>query len=140
MVVTLDIGNAQDIHPAYKQEVGARLAAWALAKTYGKKVPYSGPVYKSMKVENDKIILSFDHADGLVIKEANGENNFLIAGKDKVFKKASVKVEGEKLIISNPEIKHPVAVRYAWSNIVEGTLFNKEGLPASSFRTDNWDK
>ena len=141
MVVTLDIGNPRNIHPAYKQEVGDRLAFWALAKTYGKNVPYSGPMYKSMKVEEDKIILSFDYADdGLIIKEINSENNFLIAGENKIFKKASVEIDGDKLILSNPEIKNPAAVRYAWSNTSEGTLFNKAGLPASSFRTDIWGK
>ncbi|MCG6914054.1 glycosyl hydrolase family 2 [bacterium BMS3Abin03] len=141
MAVTLDIGNPGNIHPADKKDVGERLARWALAKTYDKNVFYSGPLYKSMNVENNKIILSFDYADdGLVIKERNGENNFIIAGEDKVFRKASVKIDGGKLIVSNDEIKNPVSVRYCWSNTNEATLFNKEGLPASSFRTDNWNK
>jgi len=141
MAVTLDIGNPRNIHPADKKDVGERLARWALAKTYDKNVFYSGPLYKSMNVENNKIILSFDYADdGLVIKERNGENNFIIAGEDKVFRKASVKIDGGKLIVSNDEIKNPVSVRYCWSNTNEATLFNKEGLPASSFRTDNWNK
>jgi len=141
MAVTLDIGNPRNIHPADKKDVGERLARWALAKTYDKNVFYSGPLYKSMNVENNKIILSFDYADdGLVIKELNGENNFIIAGEDKVFKKASVKIDGGKFIVSNDEIKNPVSVRYCWSNTEEATLFNKEGLPASSFRTDNWNK
>jgi sialate O-acetylesterase len=92
-----------------------------------------------MKAAKGKIVLSFTHADkGLVMKERNKENNFFIAGEEKVFKKAIVKVEGSKLIVSNPEITQPVAVRYAWSNTDEGTLFNKEGLPSSSFRTDDW--
>jgi sialate O-acetylesterase len=139
MVVTLDIGNTQNIHPSNKQDVGGRLALWALAKTYGKKISCSGPVYKSMKAEKGKVILSFDYADhGLVLKERNGENHFLIAGKDSVFKKAVVKIRGSKLVVSNPEISKPAAVRYAWGDTDEGTLFNKEGLPASSFRTDAW--
>ncbi|MEG8947881.1 sialate O-acetylesterase [Rosettibacter firmus] len=142
MVVTLDIGNPENIHPGNKKDVGVRLALWALAKDYNKKFFYSGPIYKSMKILNDKIELSFDYADGgLIIKERNGNNNFLIAGKDKVFKKAEVKVKGKKLIVYNPEIKNPVAVRYCWDNTSEATLFNKAaGLPASSFRTDNWDE
>jgi len=141
MAVTLDIGNPGNIHPADKEDVGERLARWALAKSYDRNVFYSGPLYKSMNIENDKIILSFDYADdGLAIKELKGENNFLIAGENKVFKKASAKVDGDKLIISNDEIKSPIAVRYCWSNTDEATLFNKEGLPASSFRTDNWEK
>ena len=139
MAVTLDIGNLQDIHPANKQDVGGRLAMWALAKTYGKKIVCSGPVYKSMKVEKGKIILSFDYAaHGLVLKEKDGELHFLIAGKDSVFKKATVRIRGSKLVVSNPEISKPAAVRYAWGDTDEGTLFNKEGLPASSFRTDAW--
>lgn len=139
MAVTLDIGNPNNIHPADKYDVGKRLAVWAIAKTYGQKVLYSGPFYKSMKITKNKIILSFDYAkSGLVIKKLNGENNFIIAGEDKIFKKASVKIEGQKLVVYHPEISKPVAVRYAWSNIEEGTLFNKEGFPASSFRTDDW--
>ncbi len=139
MAVTLDIGNPNNIHPANKKDVGERLARWALAKDYGKKVVYSGPLYKAMKVKNDKIILSFRYADGgLVLKSQNGAHHFLIAGPDSVFKEAEVKIKGNKLVISHPEIKNPVAVRYAWSNTEESTLFNGAGLPASSFRTDNW--
>lgn len=139
MVVTMDIGNPKNIHPCDKEDVGKRLASWALAKTYGKNISYSGPVYKSMKVAKGKMILTFDFAKrGLILKEKDGENNFLIAGVDSVFRKAVVIVKGNTLIVSSPEITKPVAVRYAWSNIEEGTLFNKEGLPASSFRTDNW--
>jgi sialate O-acetylesterase len=139
MVVTLDIGNPKNIHPTDKEDLGKRLAWWALAKTYGKKIAYSGPIYKSMKATKGKLILYFDYANkGLVLKERNKENIFFIAGEEKVFKKAVVKVDGTRLILSHPDILKPVAVRYAWSNIDEGTLFNKEGLPASSFRTDNW--
>ncbi|MDZ7262907.1 MAG: glycosyl hydrolase family 2, partial [candidate division KSB1 bacterium] len=139
MVVTLDIGNPNNIHPSNKKDVGERLARWALAKDYGKKVVYSGPLYKGLKMVKEKIILSFDYTNGgLILKERNGEHHFLIAGEDKVFKKAEVKVKGNKLMVSHPEIKKPVAVRYAWSNTEEATLFNGAGLPASSFRTDNW--
>lgn len=139
MAVTLDIGNPQNIHPGNKQDVGERLALWALAKTYDKKVNFSGPVYKSIKIQKNKISLLFDYAKkGLVIKELNGETNFQIAGKDKIFKKAKVKIEGNKLVVFSDEVKDPVAVRYAFTNTSEATLFNKEGLPASSFRTDDW--
>ena len=138
MAVTLDIGNPEDIHPAKKFEVGNRLALWALAKNYGKDIPFSGPMYASFQIENEKIILSFKYAEsGLVINEINNSNNFVIAGNDMVFKKAEVKVEGNKLIVYNTEIKNPAVVRYCWDNISEATLFNKDGLPASSFRTDN---
>lgn len=141
MAVTLDIGNPNNIHPGNKKDVGERLAFWALAKTYGKKVNFSGPVYKSMKVQHNKISLSFDYAKtGLIIKELNGENNFQIAGNDKIFENAKVKVEKNKLIIFNEEVTNPVAVRYAFTNISEATLFNKDGFPASSFRTDDWEQ
>ncbi|MGE5457307.1 MAG: sialate O-acetylesterase [Methanococcaceae archaeon] len=138
MAVTMDIGNVNNIHPGNKRAVGERLALWALAKDYNKKAAYSGPVYKAMKVIKDKIVISFDHADGgLKVEERNGENNFLIAGKDGKFVKAIVKVEGKKLIVSSPGISDPAFVRYAWSNTAEATLYNKKGLPASSFRTDS---
>lgn len=141
MAVTMDIGNVNNIHPGDKKDVGERLALWALAKNYHKKVVFSGPVYKSMKIEKDKIVVSFDYADGgLVLKERNGENNFMVAGKDGQFKKALVKVTGNKLVVSSPEVKEPVYVRYAWSNTLEATLFNKAGLPASSFRTDSLEE
>jgi sialate O-acetylesterase len=139
MAVTLDIGSPKTIHPSNKKDVGERLALWALAKDYNKKVVYSGPLYKSMKLEKEKIILTFDHVDGgLVINPKDGENNFLIAGEDKIFKKADVRIDGKKLIVSSPEVQSPVAVRYGWSDYVDASLFNKAGLPASSFRTDDW--
>ncbi len=139
MAVTLDIASLTTIHPPDKQDVGLRLALWALDKNYGKRVVYSGPVYKSMKVRNGKAIISFEYADGgLVMKPLDGETNFVIAGKDSNFVKAEVKVVSKALVVYSPEVKHPVAVRYTWSNTEEATLFNKAGLPASTFRTDNW--
>jgi len=139
MAVTMDIGELRTIHPSDKKDVGCRLALWALAKNYGKPVYFSGPLYKSFSIDGNNIIVTFNYADGMVIKPVDDKNNFEIAGEDKVFKPADVIIKGNKLIISNKEMKHPVAVRYAWSNTSPGTLFNKAGLPASSFRTDNWD-
>lgn len=139
MAVTLDIASPATIHPADKQDVGLRIALWALAKDYHKKVIYSGPLYRSMKIQKDKIVLMFDDADGgLVVKDSSGNTNFQISGKDSMFVKASVKVDGKKLIVWSDEVKKPVAVRYTWSNTEEATLFNKAGLPAPTFRTDNW--
>lgn len=139
MAVTLDIGNPENVHPGNKKDVGTRLALWALAKDYKKKVFFSGPIYKSYKIVANKIILSFDYADGgLILKDDKSGANFQIAGEDSVFKIADVKVDGKKLVLSNPEITKPIAARYAWSNTSEGTLFNKKNLPASSFRTDKW--
>ena len=141
VAVTLDIASLATIHPPDKQDVGLRLALWALAKNYNKKVVCSGPLYKSMKIVKGKAVLSFDYVDkGLVIKDSSGATNFLIAGKDSVFVKANVKVDGKKLVVYSDQVKSPVAVRYTWSNTDEATLFNKAGLPAPTFRTDNWNQ
>lgn len=139
IAVTLDIGSLKTIHPPDKQDVGKRLALWALAKNYNKKVFYSGPLYKSMEIKGNKIILSFKHAGkGLVMKDINGKTNFIIAGRNQKFVNAQTKVDGKKLIVYSSGIKHPVAVRYTWGNKEEATLFNKEGLPSPTFKTDNW--
>lgn len=141
MAVTLDIGNPNNIHPTNKKDVGERLALWALAKDYGKKIVYSGPIYKSMKIIEGKITISFDHADGgLMVKERESGNNFLIAGEDKKFVKANVNITGKDLVVFNPLVPNPVAVRYCWDDTSEATVFNKAGLPASSFRTDDWQE
>jgi len=139
MAVTMDIGNNENIHPGNKLDVGERLALWALVKDYGKDIIFSGPLYKSMEINRNKIELNFDFADdGLMVKNKN-ETNFLIAGKNKRFLPAKIKVKGNSLIVWSRKIKNPVAIRYAWSNTAKATLFNKNGLPASSFRTDDWE-
>jgi sialate O-acetylesterase len=140
MAVTLDVGDPKNIHPADKKTVGERLARWALAKDYKKRVPFSGPLYRSMKTVGDSIIVSFDYADkGLLLKEDGSNTEFLIAGQDRAFVKADVKVKGKQLILCSAKVRNPVSVRYAWSNTGKATLFNVEGLPASSFRTDDWE-
>jgi sialate O-acetylesterase len=143
MAVTLDIGNPKNIHPTDKQDVGERLALWALAKTYKRNVSYSGPIYKSMKKLKGSLELLFDHADkGLVLTGGVFGTGFQIAAADRVFKNVSpdeIKVLGNRLIVSHPDIAHPVAVRYDFSNTPEATLFNTDGLPAPSFRTDDWE-
>lgn len=137
MAVTLDIG-APSIHPPNKQEVGRRLALWALAKEYGRKLVFSGPVYKKMAVRGDQIILSFDYA-GSGLKAGNaGLIGFEIAGADQRFVPAQAHLAGKKVVVSSPQVARPVAVRYAWSNLATASLFNLENLPASSFRTDDW--
>ena len=140
MVVTNDIGDLKNIHPKNKQEVGRRLALWALAKTYGvKKLEFSGPLYKYMEIKKNKIIISFDHAkNGLQSKE-KVLNEFYIAGADQIFYPAKAKIDEKKIIVSSSKVKKPVAVRFAFSNTALPNLFNKEGLPASAFRTDDWD-
>ncbi len=128
MAVTLDIGEPENIHPADKQSVGERLARWALAKDYNKEVPYSGPLYKSMKITGDSVIVSFDHADhGLALKVVGADSGFLIAGGDRKFVKADVMVKGSKLILYSAIVKNPLAVRYAWSNTPSATLFERGG-------------
>ncbi len=139
MVVTLDIGNPQNIHPANKQEVGRRLALLALAKTYHRKIPCSGPTYRSMRKVQDAIELSFDHTEnGLVLIGGMAGNGFQIAGADRVFRNATVRVHGNRLLVSHPGISHPESVRYAFTDTPGATLFNTAGLPAPSFRTDVW--
>ena len=140
MAVTLDIASVSAIHPSDKQDVGLRLALWAFAKDYHGNKICSGPLYKSMKIQRGKIILSFDYAGkGLVFHESNGESNFLISGKDSIFVKANVKIDGKRLIVYSDSVQNPVAVRYTWTNEAVATLFNEEGLPASTFRTDRWN-
>jgi sialate O-acetylesterase len=139
MAVIWDIGNIDDIHPRNKQDVGRRLALWALAKDYGyKDIVYSGPLYKSMKAEGDKIRLFFDHVGGGLVAKEGPLTHFTIAGEDKNFVAAEAVIDTNTIVVSSGEIKKPVAVRFAWSNTDEPNLFNKEGLPASSFRTDDW--
>ncbi len=137
MAVTLDIGSMKTIHPSQKKEVGRRLALWALAKNYGRSNPYSGPVYRSMKKANGTIVLSFDHAGKRLVLKGTG-TEFHIAGDDKIFKPASVALRGNTLVVSHPDITHPAAVRYAFTDTSSAVLFNTDGLPASSFRTDRW--
>ena len=141
MAVTTDLVNdLWDIHPKNKQDVGKRLALWALAKTYDQKdIVYSGPLYKKMKVKGDKIIISFDHADsGLTTRDGKEPDYFEIAGKNKKFVKAKAIIEDQTLIVYSEEIKDPTAVRFAWNQQAMPNLCNMEKLPASPFRTDRW--
>jgi sialate O-acetylesterase len=141
MSVTTDIGDAKDIHPKNKQDVGKRLAAIALNKTYQKKNVYSGPVYQSFKVEGNKIIVSFTNvAGGLVAKDKYGYvKGFEIAGVDQKFHYAKALIEEDKIVVSCDDVLNPVAVRFGWADDAgDDNLFNKEGFPATPFRSDNW--
>lgn len=140
MAVTLDIGDSASIHPANKADVGDRLGRLALAKDYGKKVEYTGPVYRSFTVKKDAVILTFDYAKGLTLRPETGKPLFMIAGADSVFHPAEASVKGATVIVRSAAVKDPIAVRYGWDNVVKGTLFNGAGLPASSFRTDAWQR
>jgi sialate O-acetylesterase len=139
MAVTNDIGELDNIHPKNKQDVGNRLALWALAKTYGvDNIEFSGPIYKSMEIKKNKIIIYFDHVGNGLIKRGKALNEFTIAGADKKFYKAKAKIVGNTIEVKAPEVKNPVAVRFAFSDTALPNLFNDSGLPASAFRTDNW--
>jgi sialate O-acetylesterase len=140
MAVINDIGNPKDIHPKDKQDVGKRLALWALAKTYGKQIVYSGPLYKSMSIDGTKIRVKFEHVGGgLVARNGKPLDWFKIAGDDKKFVDAEAIIDGDSVIVSSSKVPKPVAVRYAFDQIAEPNLQNIEGLPASPFRTDKWN-
>lgn len=136
--VIIDIGEANDIHPRNKQDVGRRLALIALNKDYGKDVIYSGPTFKSMEVSGNKAIISFDNiVDGLQVNCKYGcVGSFAVAGPDKVFHFARAYKEGNKIIVISDKVDNPVAVRYGWSNNPDINLYNSAGLPACPFRTD----
>lgn len=136
--VTIDIGEENDIHPKNKQDVGKRLALIALARTYGKGIEYSGPMYHSMTVEGNKIRIKFTHADGLTAKNGGPLKGFAIAGDDKRFVWAEATIDGSTVVVSSPQVPRPVAVRYNWADNPEGNLYNSAGLPACPFRTDKW--
>lgn len=140
MVVTSDIGNIDDIHPTNKLDVGLRLANWALNKTYGQKDrSVSGPLFKHMEKEGKRLLIHFDYADnGLVVKGKQLEH-FEIAGADQKFVPAKARIDGSTVVVWAPKIREPVAVRFAFTNTAEPNLFNKDGLPASTFRTDDWE-
>lgn len=150
--VIIDIGEGEDIHPKNKSNVGKRLALAGLKVAYGKDIVFSGPTYDSMKVEGDKVRVKFQNTgSGLVIGAAPairlGETpakpldhlvGFAVAGADKKFVWANAKIDGNCVVVSCDTVKNPVAVRYAWANNPECNLYNKEGIPASPFRTDDW--
>ena len=143
MAVTTDIGNPDNIHPTDKQDVGLRLALAAMKVAYGKDgIVYSGPTFKDAQFTGQKAIVSFDHVGGgLVVKEKYGYlKGFEIAGRDHKFRYAPARIEGDKVVLSHPEVPEPVAVRYGWANSpIDDNLFNAEGLPAVPFRTDDWE-
>jgi len=159
--VIIDVGDAGDIHPRNKQVPGERLAAIALANTYGKKVEFSGPIYKSMKAEDGKIVLNFPHVGGglvakpvpdtYVVKSATSETapltrnspqsqleGFAICGADHKWVWADAKIDGDSVVVWSDKVPQPVAVRYAWANNPTCNLYNTEGFPASPFRTDDF--
>ena len=138
MAVTIDLGEPRDIHPKNKQDVGHRQALSALKVAYGQDIVASGPEFKTMKVIGSQVEIEFQNAaDGLV---SHGEEikGFAVAGADKKFVWAQGRIDRSKIVVTSAEVNVPVAVRYAWGDNPEGNLFNRAGLPASPFRTDNW--
>ena len=142
MAIINDVGEAKTIHPKNKKAPGERLALWALAKDYGKSLTYSGPLFKTSQVKDGAIRVTFAQAgDGLKVRDGGPLKRFEIAGADKVWHWAEAKIDGkDSVLVSSPQVKQPAAVRYAWAANPEGAnLINSEGLPASVFRTDDWD-
>ena len=141
MAVITDLGEWNDIHPLNKEDVGKRLALWAQKQAYGdKEVVYSGPLYQSMIKQGNKIVLQFTSTGSGLMAKGNSElKQFAIAGADKKFVWAKAAIEGNRVVVWSEQVQDPVAVRYAWADNPEGAnLYNKDGLPASSFRTDSW--
>jgi len=139
LAVITDVGDEKDIHPQKKEPVGARLALAARAIAYGEKIPYSGPLYDSMTVDGNKAVLSFKHVGaGLEAREGDLKG-FTIAGEDKKFQNANAKIEGDKIVVWSDKVEKPAAVRFGWANYPVVNLWNKDGLPASPFRTDNFE-
>ena len=138
MAVIIDIGDENNIHPRNKLDVGRRLAAWALAGTYGQKVIPSGPLFDSFSIQGDKVRIKFKYADGLRTIDGGPVKGFAIAGDDRRFVWADARIEGNTVVVSSPQAPKPVAVRYGWADNPVVNLYNKAGLPASPFRTDDW--
>ena len=136
MAVIIDIGEANNIHPKNKQDVGHRLALWALAKTYNQNVEFSGPLYESFAIEGNQIRVHFAHAEGLCTGDKGTVKGLAIAGSDGKFVWSEVRIENNEVIVSNKAVANPVAVRYAWADNPEANLYNAAELPASPFRTD----
>ncbi len=138
MATTIDIGDADDIHPKNKQDVGKRLALQAREKTYAQEITGSGPIFESYTVENGRIRIYFQSNKSKLVTKGNELKGFSIAGPDKQFYWANARIEGDEVVVSSPNVPFPTAVRYAWADNPNCNLFNEAGLPASPFRTDDW--
>lgn len=138
MATIIDIGEADDIHPQNKQDVGKRLALAARHVAYGESLEYSGPVAKSWAVEGAAMRVKFEHVGGGLMAQGGVLKGFAVAGEDRVFHWADATIDGDSVVVSSPAVTTPVAVRYGWAANPECTLYNAEGLPAPPFRTDDW--
>jgi hypothetical protein len=138
MAVGIDVGEPDNIHPKDKQTIGKRLSLWARAEVYGEKIPFSGPVLSNHKIIANEVALTFEHADGGLVAKDGELEGFAIAGADQKWVWAKARIAANQIIVSSPDVKTPVAVRYAWANNPNCNLYNGAGLPASPFRTDDW--
>jgi sialate O-acetylesterase len=139
LAVTIDVGDPNNVHPHHKLEVGQRLAPWALGTVYKRPIIYSGPIYQSMQLNGREIAIQFTHVGAGLEAHGIGElQGFAIAGSDRKFHWADARIEGDTVVVSSQEVAKPVAVRYAWADSPRCNLFNKDGLPASPFRSDDW--
>jgi sialate O-acetylesterase len=139
LACTIDIGDANDIHPRNKEDVGHRLALVALAQTYGKSdIASAGPQFESMAVEGEKLRVTFKNADGLTTRDGGAVRGFAIAGDDRAWHWAEGKIEGSSVVVRSDKVAKPVAVRYAWAHNPPTNLYNRADLPATPFRTDDW--
>ena len=136
MAVTIDVGHPTDIHPIQKQPIGQRLALAARALAYGEKITYSGPDYDAISFSGNKATLSFKHVGGGLVAKEGGLKGFSIAGVDGNFVEAKAEIVGDTVVVSSDAVSAPIQVRYGWTNVPEGTLWNKDGLPASPFQSD----
>jgi len=139
LAVITDVGDKDDIHPTKKEPVGARLALLARGIAYGEKIERSGPLYRSMQLKGDRIILSFDRVDGGLEARGGRLRGFAICGEDRKFVWANAEIDNGKVVVSSPQVLKPVAVRYGWADYPVVNLFNSAGLPASPFRTDDFE-
>jgi sialate O-acetylesterase len=138
MAVIIDIGEADNIHPKNKQEVGRRLALNALATVYYVDTDYSGPLFGGAQEEENKVRVTFRFAEGMKTSDGGAPKGFAVAGEDKVFHWANGEIQGDHVVLECKEVPKPIAIRYAWADNPECNLVNGAGLPASPFRTDDW--
>jgi sialate O-acetylesterase len=139
MAVIIDIGEADDIHPQNKRDVGKRLAVNALHQTYGTDAVPSGPIFRSMRAEGSRVVLEFSHTGGGLMVQGAELKGFAVAGEDRKWHWAQAELRGNTVVVWSDSVPAPAAVRYGWADNPEGiNLYNMEGLPASPFRTDSW--